>query len=53
MDTWNLINFLLLLGAAICFILVLADAKRPAVNFLALGFLLWVLVPLLHAIRAL
>lgn len=37
--------------AAICFLLAAFNAKWPKINLVAAGLLLWVLVPLIHAIR--
>ncbi len=49
----NVLDFLLLLGAAVCFFvaaLIRPRAGWPAVpDLIALGLLLWVLVPFIHA----
>jgi hypothetical protein len=47
------IDFVLLLAAAIMFGLAALNVVAGRINFVALGLLLWVLVPLLHAFEAL
>lgn len=47
MDTVYLILFI---GAAVCFFLVVLEVSAR-INLLALGLLLWVLVPLIMQIR--
>lgn len=43
------IFILLLIGAAVCFGAAAFAKRQPRVNLVALGLLLWVLVPLLQS----
>lgn len=48
----SIVFLLLLVGAAVCFtIAALGPAVTTRVNLLALGLLLWVLVPLLQRVQ--
>lgn len=48
----DVVNLLLLLAGCICF--AIATLSAPArFNLVALGLMCWILVPLIHAIRAL
>lgn len=50
----DVLYFILLLVAAICFIVAAAGgAIHPRINLIALGLFFWVLVPLIHAAKAL
>lgn len=54
----DVLYLLLLIGAAVCFALAAFRAERggvavPRVNLVALGLLLWVLVPLLQTLQSL
>jgi hypothetical protein len=50
----DVLKFILLLLGAICFLLAAANAPvPPRVNLIALGLLLWVLVPLVSAAEGL
>lgn len=47
----SILILILLLGAAVCFLLTAFNvAPSPKVNWLGLGLLLWVLVPLVRHI---
>lgn len=50
----DVIYFILLLLGAICFIVAAVSATiHPRINLIALGLFLWILVPLIHAAKAL
>jgi hypothetical protein len=49
----TVLYFILLLLAAICFGLAAFSVAHPRIHFVALGLLFWVLVPLIHAGKAL
>lgn len=42
---------ILLLAAASCFVLCVLDVRSSRVNFLALGLLFWVAVPLIQTFK--
>lgn len=44
----NVLYLLLLLLAAVCFLLSALGVRTPRVNFLTLGLFFWVLVPLIN-----
>jgi hypothetical protein len=49
----TVLYFILLLLAAICFGIAALGVSHPRIHFVALGLLAWVLVPLIHAAKAL
>jgi hypothetical protein len=49
----NLIDALLLIAAALCFLGAAINVRNAMYTLIATGLFLWVLVPLLHALRAL
>lgn len=49
----DVLYFLLLLVGAVCFALAAIKIGHPRLHLVALGLLLWVLVPLIQAGRAL
>ena len=50
----DVLYFILLLLAAICFIVAaLVHEVHPRINLIAFGLFFWVLVPLIHAAKAL
>lgn len=48
----HILIIILLIGAAVCFAVSAFAVAKTRVNLLALGLLLWVLVPLLQALGA-
>jgi len=49
----NLINALLLIAAFICFVISIRPSPTPRVSLIAAGLALWVLVPLIAAVKQL
>jgi hypothetical protein len=49
----EIVYFVLLLLALICFVLTAFGVQHSRVGLLALGLAFWVAVPLIHALRAL
>ena len=48
----TVLYFILLLLAAICFVVAAADRTvHPRVNLIALGLFFWVLVPLIQTVK--
>lgn len=47
----ELLELLLLLAGFICFLVAAFTAAFSRVNLMALGLALWILIPLIHAIK--